>query len=138
MAQLIEHTGIVERTDAGRVTVRIVAQSACGTCAARAACGMSEAQEKRVEVTTPRAAEYAPGDEVVVGVRRNAAGLAVAAGYGGALAVLVAALAGSKAAGCSDGAAALWSLGAVALYYGVLAAARKKIDEKIHFTITKR
>ena len=50
MAELIEHSGTVERTEAGKVFVRITSHSACGTCSARQACGLAETQEKIVEV----------------------------------------------------------------------------------------
>lgn len=138
MERLIEHGGTVERTEAGKVFVRIVAQSACGTCKARAACGMAESEEKIVAVTCADAAQYAPGEAVTVGVRRRAGGLAVALAYGGALAVLLAVLTVAiGAAGWSEGAAALAALAGVALYYGVLWLFRRKIEHTIQFTITK-
>ena len=139
MSQIIEHTGTVERVAGDVVTVRIVARSACGACTARAACGMGESQEKLLEIPTPDAAAYAAGDEVTVGVWRNMAGMAVALGYGGALAVLVATLVVcTSVAGMGEGAAALWTLGAVAAYYVVLWLLRNRIERKIHFTINKR
>ena len=139
MARIIEHTGTVERVADGVVTVKIVARSACGACTARAACGMGESQEKLFEIPTADAASYSAGDEVAVGVYRNMAGLAVALGYGGALAVMVVALVLCTAVfGTSDGAAVAWTLGAVAAYYLCLWAMRNKIERKIHFTITKR
>ena len=72
MAELIEHSGVVERTERGAVHVRITSRSACGSCKARQACGLAEAQEKVVVVATPEAASFAAGDAVSVGVRRSA------------------------------------------------------------------
>ena len=139
MSQIIEHTGTVERVADGVVTVKIVARSACGACTARAACGMGESQEKMLEIRTPDASAYAVGDEVTVGVYRNMAGMAVALGYVGALAVMVATLVlCTTVLGTSEGAAVVWTLGAVAAYYVCLWALRNKIEQKIHFTITKR
>ena len=139
MSQIIEHTGTVERVEGDIVTVRIVAQSACGACTARAACGMSESQEKRLEIRTAEADGYAAGDRVTVGVYKNMAMMAVVLGYVGALAVLVAVLALCVCvAGTGEGTAVLWSLGAVAAYYVCLWAFRNRIEGKIHFTITKR
>ena len=77
MAERIEHSGTVDRVEAGRVYVKIISQSACGTCKARQACGMAESAEKIVAVSTPDAAEYAPGEMVVVGVLRRAGGWAM-------------------------------------------------------------
>ena len=139
MAQIIEHTGTVERIEGDVVTVKIVARSACGACTARAACGMGESQEKLIDIPAADASSYAAGDEVTVGVYRNMAGMAVALGYGGALAVMVLTLVlCTSVFGTSEGAAVAWTLGAVAAYYLCLWAFRNKINEKIHFTITKR
>ena len=138
MAEVIEHSGAVERTEAGKVFVRIVSHSACGSCSARQACGLAEAQEKIVEVATPDAAQFAPGEAVTVGVRRRIGMLSVALAYGGALVVLLAVLLTTVGlVGWSEGRGALASLGAVALYYMVLWLFRRRIEHTIQFTITK-
>ena len=62
MADLIEHCGVVERTERDTVYVRITSRSACGTCKARQACGLAEAQDKIVAVATPEAGQYAADD----------------------------------------------------------------------------
>ena len=97
MADLIEHCGVVERTERDTVYVRITSRSACGTCKARQACGLAEAQDKIVAVATPEAGQYAAGREVMVGVRRSAGVRAVVLAYVGALAVLLAVVAGTIA-----------------------------------------
>ena len=139
MAKIIEHTGTVESVTGEVVAVRITAHSACGACTARQACGMGESQQKMVEIRTADAAEYAAGDEVTVGVWRNMASMAVLLGYVGAIAVLVLTLVLCLCLfSTGEGAAVLWTLGAVAAYYVVLWLLRNKIERKIHFTITKR
>lgn len=138
MAQLIEHSGVVERTENNTVYVKITSQSACGSCSARSACGLAEAQDKIVEVRTSDAAAYALGDAVSVGIRKGAGMKAVVLAYVGALVVLLAVLiAGIQAFKWSEGFAALSALGGVVLYYGVLWLFRRKIETNIKFTITK-
>lgn len=138
MSDVIEHSGVVEKTEAGRVFVRITSHSACGTCSARQVCGLAETQDKIVEVATSQAAGFAPGEAVTVGVRRSAGMLSVALAYGGALVVLLAVLAATVGlAGWSEGRGALASLGAVLLYYMVLWLFRCRIEHTIQFTITK-
>ena len=138
MAELIEHSGVVERIEGDAVLVRITSHSACGSCKARAACGLAETQEKIVEVHTPESGSYHPGEEVSVGGRRRAGAVAVVYAYVGALAVLLVVLmVSSLALGWSDGASALAALAGVALYYGVLGLFRRRIEHTIHFTITK-
>ena len=112
MASRIEHSGVVERTERDTVYVRITSHSACGSCKAREACGLAEAQDKIVVVKSPDAAQFAVGEQVMVGVRRSAGAVAVILAYVGAL-------------------------GAVGVYYCVLWLFRHKIEHTIHFSITK-
>ena len=137
-SELIEHTGTVERSEPGRVFVRIASHSACGSCKARRACGLAETREKIVEVATPRAAEFAPGRAVRVGIRHRAGTRAVLLAYGGALVVLLGALGLTIGVlGWSEGLGALTALAAVAGYYGALWCLRREIEHTIHFTITE-
>lgn len=138
MAAPIEHTGRVERVEAGTVYVTITSSSACGSCKARQACGLAETQEKTVVVRCADAAEYAAGESVTVGVRRSAGVLAVGLGYVGALVVLMGVLSITVGGlGWNEVAGAATALGSVAGYYGVLWALRHKIENTIQFTITK-
>lgn len=138
MTKEIRHNGTIERIDGATVSVRITSRSACSACAARAACGMAEAVEKRIEVVVPEPAAYAVGEAVTVGVRRNLGLKAVALAYGGALVVLLGTLAATVGGlGWSEGAGIAATLGAVALYYFALWLLRKRIAHTIQFTITK-
>lgn len=133
----IEHKGRVVRTGEDRVFVSVVANSACGTCRARKACGMGEEAEKIIEVETRCAADYAEGEEVVVAVRRHTGMKAVLLAYVLPVAVLLGVLVGAKAAGAGDGAAAGLSFAGMAAYIAVLFLLRRRIAENIKFTIHK-
>lgn len=138
MAAPIEHTGRVERVEAGTVYVTITSSSACGSCKARQACGLAETQEKTVVVRCADAAEYAAGESVTVGVRRSAGALAVGLGYVVALVVLMGVLLITVGwLGWDEAAGAAAALGSVAGYYGALWSMRHKIENTIQFTITK-
>ncbi len=134
----IEHTGTVEEVSERAVTVRIVASGACAQCRAREACGMGESSDKIIVVPTADAKDYRPGEQVRVSVSRAAGLTAVAIGYVGALAVLVAAIVLGTSAGWSEGLSALAGLGAVAIYYIGVWLVRGRIEQKIRFTITKQ
>lgn len=135
----IEHAGIVERVRDGMVCVRITAHGACASCRAREACGLGESAEKLVEVFTPDAAAYGVGDRVLVGVNPRMGARAVMLAYVGALAVLVGMLALAVGVlGWSEGQSALFSLLGLGGYYGILRLLRRRIDDTIHFTITKQ
>ena len=138
VASRIEHSGVVERTERDTIYVRITSHSACGSCKAREACGLAEAQDKIVVVKSPDAAHYAAGEKVMVGVRRSAGAVAVILAYVGALAVLMAVLVAAIAGmGWSEGAGALAAIAGVGVYYFVLWLFRTKIEHTIQFTITK-
>ena len=137
MSKVVQHSGTVQSTEQGKVVVRITSRSACGSCAAKQACGLAEATEKVVEVYTADWAQYKAGDEVLVGVKQQIGMKAVAMAYGGALVVLLAALIlSTEVLHLGDGIAVLVTIGAVALYYGALWLMKDKIEQTIHFTIT--
>ncbi len=119
------------------VHVAIVASSACHSCRARNACGMSEQTEKIVDVAVPDAAPYAAGDRVTVGEEQRMGVKAVLLAYAGAFAALIVVLAAALALGLGEGWAALLSIGGVGLYYFGLYLFRHRIEITIHFTITK-
>ncbi len=133
----IEHQGRIESIDANLVRVRIVSNSACGTCAARKACGMSESAEKIIEIGTPSAAEFSVGEEVMVAVRRKVGLWAVAVAYVAPLIVLVAVLVAASMFGLDEGVAAAGAVGGVAIYYLLLWLFGGHISEKVSFTIYK-
>lgn len=137
MSKVVQHSGTVQSTEQGKVVVRITSRSACGSCAAKQACGLAEATEKIVEVYTTDWAQYKAGDEVLVGVKQQIGMKAVAMAYGGALVVLLAALIlSTEVLHLGDGIAVLVTIGAVVLYYGALWLMKDKIEQTIHFTIT--
>lgn len=137
MSKVVQHSGTVQSTEQGKVVVRITSRSACGSCAAKQACGLAEATEKVVEVYTADWAQYKAGDEVLVGVKQQIGMKAVAMAYGGALVVLLAALIlSTEVLHLGDGIAVLVTIGAVALYYGALWLMKDRIEQTIHFTIT--
>ena len=128
MSKEIWHSGTVAALRPGVVVVKITSRSACGSCAAREACGLAEATEKIVEV----------GRSVQVGVKKHIGGKAVVMAYVGALvAMLVALVVAVEVCGLADGWAVAVGLGAVAIYYGALWLFRKKIDNSIQFSITQ-
>lgn len=133
----IEHQGRIESIDANLVRVRIVSNSACGTCAARKACGMSESTEKIIDVVTLSASEFSVGEEVVVSIRRKVGLWAVAMAYVAPLIVLVVVLIAASMFGLDEGVAAVGAMGGVAIYYLLLWLFGGRISEKVSFTIYK-
>ena len=137
MKSTLKHTGVVKSVADGTVTVSVKSESACAGCHAKGICGESGA-ERLIKVNTPYASEYSVGERVVVALLRNSMAMSsVLWGYVVPLLVLLVALFGSVALGGSEGASAIISLGAVALYYVGLYLTRKIFERKIEFIIFK-
>ncbi len=137
MAQTVEHIATVIRADDDVVEAELTVQSACAACHARSVCGLGESKRKRVEIATPDAAAYVPGESVVVSIESNMGMIAVFWAYVMPFVVLLGALIVSSAAGAGDGVSALAALAATALYFVALYLCRARLERKIHFKIHK-
>ena len=129
------HPGTVVGTAPGEVQVRITRISGCASCAAHARCGLTEQKETVVTVPTSRWREYHEGDTVTVEVGSSRGMLAVVIAYILPAVVLLAAFVLCHAAGLSEPLSALISLGAVALYVGMLFLFRRRLDRKFELRI---
>ena len=137
MSTRIEHRGTVESTDHNKVFVRVERKTACSECHAKGLCG-EQGSERIMEVTTLEASSYAVGDKVIVSLESVKMGFsAILWAYLFPLCILLATLFTTHALGYDDGIAAISSLVATALYYGVLYVIRRYFDRKIKFTIIK-
>ena len=134
----IEHVGVVEAIEGDMILVKIVAESACASCAARSACGMSESTQKIIEVHTSQASEYRVGERCVVSVERAAGLKAVVLAYCMPLVAMLVALVVCSAVGLNEGVAAAIALGVVAVYYLCVRLLRDKIETNIIFKIKKQ
>ena len=133
----IEHKGTVALVGRNFVRVDIEVMEACGSCASRKACAMGQGTTREIMVYTDEAQNYSIGEVVNVTARQSLGLIAVLFCYVVPLVVLVGALAIAISLGCSEGVAALISLGATALYFLLLAFLRKRISRKVVFTINK-
>ena len=133
----IEHKGTVALVGRNFVRVDIEVMEACGSCASRKACAMGQGTTREIMVYTDEAQNYSIGEVVNVSARQSLGLIAVLFCYVVPLVVLVGALAVAISLGCSEGVAALISLGVTALYFLLLAFLRKRISRKVVFTINK-
>lgn len=133
----IEHKGTVALVGRNFVRVDIEVMEACGSCASRKACAMGQGTTREIMVYTDEAQNYSVGEVVNVSARQSMGLVAVLLCYVAPLIVLVGALAIAISLGCSEGVAALISLGVTALYFLLLAFLRQRISRKVVFTINK-
>ncbi len=137
MSNKIKHTGMIENIEDGCVMVRFVQSSACSACKVASHCHASESKEKMIEVATPDASLYHPGDRVNV-VADTAVGFRASLyGYLLPLVLMVAALVGVVKATQSEAAAALSALGILVPYYAILYLCRNKLKTKLSFSIER-
>lgn len=133
----VQHRGIVESVDDGRVTVVVEPQSACAGCHARGFCG-EKGETRTITVETPYAKDFVVGERVIVALLSNKMAISsVVWGYLAPLVVLLATLFAAKGLGFADGTSAISSIVAIAIYYVVLYLLRRTFDKKIKFTIIK-
>lgn len=134
----VTHSGVVLNTFGDTVTVAVESSEACGSCASRSACSLgTQTNTRNILITTPDASLYRVGEKVIVSTRTQMGLLAVALCYALPAVVLVAAIIIAHKVGFSDGASALMGLFSVAISYGILWLRRKKLAQKISFTIQK-
>lgn len=137
MANQLQHKGVVESISGDVVIVSVVPESACAGCHAKGICG-ERGSKREIVVRTPYAAEYRPGERVVVALEHNRMGvMSVVWSYVLPLIVLLGVLFGVKAFGIDDGIAAISAMGAMSLYFVALYVMRRMFDRKIKFTIIK-
>ena len=72
MAQIIEHSGIINKIDKNRIQVLIVQQTACNECQANGVCFTAENGTKIIEVENSESI-FKEGDKVILfGMKSNA------------------------------------------------------------------
>ena len=121
----ISHTGRIVSIDPAITKVEIVRSDACGDCHARELCGYGDARVKIVDVPTDAFAMLQPGQEVQLCLKRSMGLKAVWVSYVIPLILLMAAILAATAAGAGELATGLCGIGAVALYYLALFAAKR-------------
>ncbi|MCI2083051.1 MAG: SoxR reducing system RseC family protein [Bacteroidales bacterium] len=131
----IEHNGVVTAVDGDNLTVEIERQSACGSCSAKAICGLSGNDVKLFDVKRPAGRKVEVGDKVVV-VMKSSMGLgAVLISYVFPLIILLGLLLYLLKIGVAEPLAALSSVVAIAIYYVIVYLFRGKLKYRFKFSL---
>ena len=139
MAQAsVSHSGKVIAIDPDFITVEIISEAACAGCHAASLCDLTNQKTKQVVVSTPVSEWYEVGEEVWVDLRASMGHKAVWIAYVGPLLVMLAVILGLFAAGVSELVAGLSGLGAVVLYYLVIALLKDRLQDQYVFKIRKK
>jgi len=134
---VVEHQGVVEQVIGSRAKVRFVAHPSCSGCHARGACSLSETETKYVEAEVPESG-LKVGDQVDIRLETSLGLKAVFYGYGLPLLLLMFFLLVSYAITGNEAIAALFGLGVLFPYYGILYYTRKRLEKSFRFTLRKQ
>lgn len=126
--------GVVVSVSSEKVSVRIIARSACGSCTAKSLCGAGDIAEKIIEVKKP-AGVYALGEQVVVSMSSGLGARATIFGYLFPFVLLIVSLITLDAFGVSELTNGLISIGVLVPYFIILWLLRKRFEKRFVFEI---
>ena len=132
------HDGTVVSVNGNEVKIRIEARAACGSCAIKSACGMSETTEKEITVTSGNAGKLVAGDRVTIAMQASQGGKAAVYAYLVPTIILVAAILVLAVLGLNEGIAALAAVALLVPYYLILYLNRNRLKEKFSFDIISK
>lgn len=132
------HDGVVAAISGKELKIKIEARAACGSCAIKSACGMSETKEKEIVVANDKAGGFNVGDKVTVAMSVSQGGKAAFYAYLVPTVILVAAILVLAAFGLSEGIIALAAVALLVPYYLILYYNRDKLKEKFSFDIVRK
>jgi len=136
MSDQIDHEGVIESIEGGRMRVRIVQQSACSSCKAKSLCSSAESKEKIVDVDKVPDDNFSVGERVVVYADTSVGFTALLLAFIVPLFVMVAGLViAIKVFHWSEVRAIVADLLLLVVYYCILGAFNSLISKKIVFGV---
>jgi sigma-E factor negative regulatory protein RseC len=130
---IIEHEGIVQKSDNKSVTVKISSASACSGCHAEGYCTLSGVEEKIIEI--PGSYNVGSGDNVTILMKKSTGYSAVLLGYVYPLIIMISTLVMMIRLSVPELTAGLISILILIPYYFVLWLFRKRISKNFTFTL---
>ncbi len=131
----IEHPGIVDHVEGRQAFVRILPQSACGSCHSKSYCSMSEVSEKVVEVSLNPQEQLSAGQPVTITLERALGFRALFLGYMLPFLILILSLFVMVSLTGNEGLSALIAIALMAPYYFFLYRFREKIRSRFRFRL---
>ena len=130
--------GIVRKVSEGKVWVEIVVSSACGGCAAKSLCNISEKKNEIVEAENLTGEEFSIGETVHIQMRQQLANKAVVLGYLLPFIVLIVGLFGCNALTHIEWLSVLVGIGLTAIYYVILKLMDKRLAQQFTLYVSKK
>ena len=136
MENHVEHEGTVSSICGNTMIVRIVASSACGSCAAKNYCAPSENKDKDIYVEG-FSGDFVSGERVKVIMRQSLGFMALLIGYIVPIVLVLATLLTVYQINGNELASGLSALLILFPYYLIIKLLNRKITETFGFTVQK-
>lgn len=130
--------GIVRKVQDDRLWVEVVVSSACGGCAAKSLCNISEKKNELVEAVNVTGEEFSIGETVQIQMMQKLANKAVVLGYLLPFVILVAGLFVCYALTQIEWLSVLVAFGLTAIYYLILKMFDKRLAREFVLHVTKQ
>lgn len=130
--------GIVRKVQDDRLWVEVVVSSACGGCAAKSLCNISEKKNELVEAVNVTGEEFSIGETVQIQMMQKLANKAVVLGYLLPFVILVAGLFVCYALTQIEWVSVLVAFGLTAIYYLILKMFDKRLAREFVLHVTKQ
>jgi len=129
----IQHDGTVREVGVDSVVVSIVSCSACSGCKARGVCGMTEREEKIIDIRGKY--DVFPGDKVTVQMEESAGMRAVLLSYLVPFFIVIGGLIVFQSLSINELTSGLISIALLVPWFLILYLFRNKIDRSFTFTL---
>ena len=130
---IIEHDGIVQKSEKNYVNVKITSVSACSGCHADGLCSLADKKDKIIDISGIY--NLAPGDRVTVLMKKSMGYAAVMLGYVIPIILVIALLLVLDSLSLPELITGLGSLAVLVPYYLLLWLFRKRVNTNFRFTI---
>jgi len=136
MAQLIEHSGIINKIDNYSIHVLIEQESACSECHASGVCNAADKENKIIEVERCDQ-QLQVGDKVILFGKQSIGLVAVLLAFVIPFVLILITLIILRATGTNESLSGGISLAMLIPYYSILSIFNKKLKTKFKFEIKK-
>jgi len=130
--------GIVRKVQDDRLWVEVVVSSACGGCAAKSLCNISEKKNELVEAVNLSGEDFSIGETVQIQMMQKLANKAVVLGYLLPFIVLIVGLFGCYALTHIEWLSVLVGIGLTAIYYVILKLMDKRLAQQFTLYVSKK
>ena len=131
----VYHSGSIEKISGSKAEVKILQQSACGSCHAKSLCSLSDMKEKVVVVSIPLHLKVSEGDLVTIVIERSIGMKAILYAYLLPFILLMATLIIFWTLTANEALSGLMALAVLVPYYFVIYLFRNKMKNQFIFRI---